>query len=546
MRVLFFLEPFPVRGRPLDYLWVLERWLSVSQGLARLGASPLFAVSDAVKAARPELASSLLSPADFAVRPDLPEAPDLLDAEWVRLMTEPDLPVWRPFIEALLERTRPDAVVSWTVNAPLRAATAARGIVLMHQELGPMRPPNSMLYFADPRGVNGDSSLPEVWPTLREQPLTPAQQQEVDCLCTELMASPPGGREETARSLGLVPGRKVLSVFLQVPRDSNVLAWSRLEGNEELLRLVTAATSPDSHHVLVRPHPAHPLLPAQLEASHVRQVQDLPAEALINVSDAVLTVNSSVGLEALARGKVVYTFGDSPYAGRGCTRDLGPDPEQLRQALAGQPFTLTEEEELLRRRLLHFLVFRYLTPEWEAWSPEAVLGRLERWRRLQERGAPRWEWFAPEPRGARLGLLRAEKNVAALTARVGHEQARLAAGQAQAEGLRQQLAATTEQLGTVRAESEGLRQQLAATTEQLGTARTESEGLRQQLATTTEQLGTARAETEGLRQQLATVAGALEQLQRSVGHRLISATRRLPGVYTGYLWGKRLLHRSRS
>ncbi|QRK05448.1 hypothetical protein JQX13_35520 [Archangium violaceum] len=191
MRVLFFVEPFPVRGRPLDFQWVVGRWLALSQELTRRGASPLFAVSDAIKAARPDAAPWLLSPADLGVSPALPEEPAQLDAEWVRLMTDPDMPIWHPFIEALLERTRPDAVVTWTVNAPLRAATAERGIVLMHQELGPMRPPNPVLYFADPRGVNGASSLPDVWPMVREQPLTLEQELELEWLRTEAMAPSP-------------------------------------------------------------------------------------------------------------------------------------------------------------------------------------------------------------------------------------------------------------------------------------------------------------------------------------------------------------------
>ncbi|QRK05446.1 hypothetical protein JQX13_35510 [Archangium violaceum] len=328
-------------------------------------------------------------------------------------------------------------------------------------------------------------------------------------------------REEIARRLELTPGRRVLAVFLQVPRDSNTLRWSRL-GGSELLELVTAATSPEQHHVLVRPHPHHPLPPRTL-ASHVKLVQELPAEALLEVADAVLTINSSVGLEALARGKVVYTFGESPYAGRGCTRDLGPDPEQLRQALAEQPFTLTEEEERLRRRLLHFLVFRYLIPDWEAWSPEALLGRLGRWKRLLDRGAPLLEWFAPEPAGARLGQLRMEKLATAQDSRLKRMEAELAAVRAEREEARARLAATTQAL---EAQADALRQQLDSTSQAFQA-----------------QLGEARAQADALRQQLTATTEELEHLRHSLGHRFLGLARRLPGIYPGYLLGKRLLRR---
>ena len=521
MKILFFAEPFPVRGRPLDFQWVVGLWLSLSQGLSQLGATPLFAVSEAIKAARPDAAPWLLSPADFGVHPVLPQEPGQLDAEWVRLMTDPDMPVWRPFIEALLERTRPDAVVTWTVNAPLRAATAARGIVLMNQELGPMRPPNPLLYFADPQGVNGGSSLPEVWPVVREQPLTREQERELKWLYTEGMAPSPLRREELSRRLGLVPGRRVLAVFLQVPRDSNILTWSRLRSAEALLELVTEATSPERHQVLVKPHPFHPVHP-RVEARHVQAVPDVPTESLLEVADAVLTINSSVGLEALARGKVVYSFGEGPYTGRGCTRDLGPEPEQLRKALAELPFTLTEEEERLRHRLLHFLVFRYLLPEGELSSPHALLGRLERWGRLRERGAPRVEWFAPEPAGARLALLQAEKVAAE---------------------ARAQLTATTEALRATQAQADSLHQQLTATTQALGESRAQADSLRQQLTATTQALGESQAQADSLRQRLVTTVGELERLRASVGFKVLGLTRRIPGLYPGYLRAKRLLER---
>jgi hypothetical protein len=542
MRILFFSEPFPVRGRPLDFQWVVGRWLTVSQGLSRLGATPLFAVSDAMKAARPDAAPWLLSPADFGVHPVLPEEPAQLDAEWVRLMTDPDMPIWRPFIEALLERTRPDAVVTWTVNAPLRAATAARGIVLMNQELGPMRPPNPMLYFADPQGVNGGSSLPEVWPVVREQPLTQAQEQELKWLYTEGLAPSPLRREELSRRLGLVPGRRVLAVFLQVPRDSNVLTWSRLRSVEALLELVTEATSPEHHQVLVKPHPLHPVHP-RVEARHVRAVPDVPTESLLEVADAVLTINSSVGLEALARGKVVYSFGEGPYTGRGCTRDLGPEPEQLRKALAELPFTLTEEEERLRHRLLHFLVFRYLLPEGELSSPAALLGRLERWRRLGERGAPRVEWFTPEPAGARLSLLQAEKVATEARAQLTATTEALRSTQAHADALSQQLTATTEGLRATQAHADALSQQLTATTEGLRATQAQADALSQQLASTTQALEEARAQADALSQRLVTSEGELARLRASMGFKFLGLTRRIPGLYPGYLRAKRLLER---
>ena len=52
MRILYFLEPFPVRRRPLDYLWVADRWASALADLERRGATVCWASSDALGAQR--------------------------------------------------------------------------------------------------------------------------------------------------------------------------------------------------------------------------------------------------------------------------------------------------------------------------------------------------------------------------------------------------------------------------------------------------------------------------------------------------------------
>ena len=50
------------------------------------------------------------------------------------------------------------------------------------------------------------------------------------------------------------------------------------------------------------------------------------AAALIDRADEVWTITSTLGFEALVRGKPVTTLGAPFYAGWGLTRDLGPVP----------------------------------------------------------------------------------------------------------------------------------------------------------------------------------------------------------------------------
>ncbi len=295
MRVLFFVEPFPVRGAPLEYRWVVEQWFRLGRGLAQRGVTPLFAVSDALKGAFPDAGAPLFCPSDFGVDYAAPESQALVDQDWVRLMSDPNEPTWRPFVEQLLERTRPDAVVSWTVNAPLRAATAARSLLLMHQELGLMRAPNPMTYFADPVGLNGASALAQVWPQVREQALTLSQERELEWLSSEALPGSGQARDAIARTLGLAPGRRTLAIFLQVSRDSNVLMWPRVAGNAGLVSLFLNATRGSDFQIVVKPHPGEAELPPVCAAEGVRR---LPAgtttEAILDIADAVCTINSTL------------------------------------------------------------------------------------------------------------------------------------------------------------------------------------------------------------------------------------------------------------
>ena len=265
-----------------------------------------------------------------------------------------------------------------------------------------MRAPNPVTYFTDPVGLNGASALAQVWPQVGDQALSVAQERELEWLAAQALPGSGQAREAIAAILGLAPGRRTLAVFLQVSRDSNVLMWPRVAGNAALVKLVLDATRGLDYQIVVKPHPREAELPPAGLAGGIRPLPPgISTEAILEIADAVFTINSSVGFEALARGKVVYTFGESPYAGRGCTRDMGDSVEDLRRALSRETFRLDADEERLRRRLVHFIAFRYLVSEAEMFDAGAFFGRLSRWHRLHQARQPLAEWFEPEPGGVR-------------------------------------------------------------------------------------------------------------------------------------------------
>ena len=140
----------------------------------------------------------------------------------------------------------------------------------------------------------------------------------------------------------LAPGRRIL-VPGQVEDDASLrLGGGEVRTNLALLERVRA-DNPDAV-ILWKPHPdvAAGLRPGTVDPQAARRLADVilpdgdPAPA-IAAADAVWTMTSTLGFEALLRGKPVTCLGAPFYAGWGLTRDLGPIPVRrtARPTLAG-------------------------------------------------------------------------------------------------------------------------------------------------------------------------------------------------------------------
>ncbi len=128
----------------------------------------------------------------------------------------------------------------------------------------------------------------------------------------------------------LPEGRRIL-VPGQVEDDASIrLGAGEVRTNAALLAAVRAK-NPDAV-ILFKPHPdveagLRPgALPADAIALADRIVPGADPAALIEAVDAVWTMTSTLGFEALIRGKPVTCLGAPFYAGWGLTNDLGPVP----------------------------------------------------------------------------------------------------------------------------------------------------------------------------------------------------------------------------
>jgi len=329
-----FLLPFPLRGYRAPYLWVYYRLLSsfgermlfvASEDYTRdpeywqaqnrwemqpgnaqrlhyqvptredMAAHEYGFLSEAVYEAL--LADSGGNPI-AAFRRLLSERVPCLDAAFAEILSQPSA-------EGI------EAILTWCNCPSLSAAAEEKGIPLVHLELGPLRWPQYRrpTAYLDFSGVNGNT---EVERRYLESGFRPGAGLDIEVL-RHFFYQAGDGETPTARF--------DLGVALQVEDDSNLLAFGHGFDNQSLL--VYAHLRHPGGGVLVRGHPGSlfALKPDWY------QVDDSPdSVAFLRRCERILTINSSVGLEAMLMGKPVEVLGDCAHR---FIAEAGDEPERV-------------------------------------------------------------------------------------------------------------------------------------------------------------------------------------------------------------------------
>lgn len=252
----------------------------------------------------------------------------------------------------LLERERPLAVLTWC-NVPSLTAVAARfGLPVIHNELGPLRKPcyHDTAYF-DFQGVNGNTEARARF----QQFCTEAQEAAVSPLTRSQLLDL--ALVEPSRPLEGDPAFEV-GIPLQVENDSNIIAFSNGWDN---LRLIGETTSRyGRQQSLIRRHPG-----GLRDYPDTNGILDRSRDSLefLLACRRVVTINSSVGLEALLLGKETVILGDSPFAFATANELDAP---------AGSP------DDRQRLLALNFILFGYLIPFELLYDQDYFLWRLTR------------------------------------------------------------------------------------------------------------------------------------------------------------------------
>jgi Capsule polysaccharide export protein len=252
----------------------------------------------------------------------------------------------------------------------------------------------------DDKGIYFDPTRPSRLEALiaERSPLTDAQRARIERFLSRLKASRLSKYNVGGDLPALPEGYRIL-VAGQVEDDASItLGAGEISSN---LALLQAAR--DAHPEAVLVYKPHPDVEAGLrrgklpEAARIADIIAMEADplALIDACDAVWTMTSLIGFEALLRDKPVTCTGTPFYAGWGLTTDLGPVPARR----AARPDLMS---------LSHAVLIdypRYFAPQSGApLSPEDALEYLAQ----APKGRSRWAQAAlaklRQLRAAALGL----------------------------------------------------------------------------------------------------------------------------------------------
>lgn len=318
--IAVFLLPFPLRGYRAPYLWVYYRLMSsirermqfiVSEDYAR---NPEYWESQKRWEVLPGNAERLQYRVPSRETISSHEYQFLSEGIWERLLADcggNPLAAFRrllservPYLEAAFTEVfshasvhNIESVLTWCNCPSLSAAAHAKGIQVVHLEIGPLRWPHYRpTAFFDFSGVNGNTEVERRYLRSNFQPNSEFDAREL-------------------RRFFYLAGEKALpgelfktGVALQVEDDSNLLAFSHGFDNQSLL-IYSHLRRPDGN-VLVRAHPGS-LFALKPDWYEVDDSSD--SVTFICRCEQILTINSSVGLEAILMDIPVEVLGDCAH-----------------------------------------------------------------------------------------------------------------------------------------------------------------------------------------------------------------------------------------
>lgn len=257
--------------------------------------------------------------------------------QWLSLV-KGEAPVTDFYISVLsrLHQEYPfDAVVLWSDNGAVRRFCKQNDIVIMHGEYGPTRAPFHQTIYFDPEGTNGAASvlqapLAELTPKLivpRETWVTRHGKFWNDEKTLGLIDAPLTIQPKLIAE-GCIPQPYVF-IPLQLEDDLNTQLYSKFKTPSDFLKSALPKILASGLNVVIKGHPGakgrtfnliaqtKALNYAQSLGSQIKILPEIitPFESIhiISQSAAIVTINSSVGFEALLLGKKTFLYGAATF-----------------------------------------------------------------------------------------------------------------------------------------------------------------------------------------------------------------------------------------
>ncbi|WP_027185708.1 GT99 family glycosyltransferase N-terminal domain-containing protein [Desulfovibrio inopinatus] len=343
MKILFFIEPHPIRNNDTAFRWILDNFIKLIKDdiatevhkFKQLNIECKILLPPQLEAARKTYPG--FDKANFFLRDNPYGLCHHLYEKFGKLNWFTDgLMLWKDLLSGVGEITENyfnlllelhndfpfDAIVYWGNNGAVRKFSEFFSIPAISVELGCMRSPLVDTLYFDYQGVNGYSTL--AGKALPPEPIPLNYPSFTDKFKRRL--------DQTFWPSTVTARRDRINILvpLQLLDDSNIIAFSQFSSMVDFLNTVFNDFDELNPYYIVKPHPgAKNLRWTKRDHLKCQQLCDKRSDvlwldnfdnnlsyiSLLRQIDGVATVNSSAGFEALTLGKPVISYGDSCYSG---------------------------------------------------------------------------------------------------------------------------------------------------------------------------------------------------------------------------------------
>ena len=316
--------------------------------------------------------------------------PNLTDSEVRRVIK---------VVENTLGAIDPDVLCMWGnstfQNRAAVAVSSRMGIPVLYFEGAFFRSPrtNMHMHIIDPVGVyfQGRSWLEDGWSQRKDDQISP---RKIDLASSfidrwkkdKVSKYSQGAVDWVSRvAMNRSNGRKKMFVPLQTPKDGTMWWPDTVVNSPGGLVESLVEHLPDDWYIIFKKHPMD-TIPASSYMVHENTdkyvvLSDGNVHDLIDDSDGVAMINSTVGVEALAKGRRVINLGESFYSGNGWTYDVADVSEIADAANAiGDNRDLTGNDWSRFLKFMYWIVFEYLADP----ARDDIMMRCDSARRFSE------------------------------------------------------------------------------------------------------------------------------------------------------------------